>query len=283
MKKEYRGYPVLSTGEARMVPPDDHYPDCLCLLMLTEQRFYVLEDNYDGSYTEHFSIPRKRIKNMTILSNEKDGVMDNNIFKVVLGVIAFFFGILWIGLIRSIVEMTIYSETGYGIRISDDIWTDALVFSESDDKQKQILSGIITEGFDFEYEKGYNYTFKAKKVWMREPPQDVSSIKYIFIGPLSKKKSITKDSQETIELFVSSKTVKFTPSYPHEYENGEPKIYDALLVTETGTNNYLALKEIEGFNFESDYEYTLSVKKETKAEPYSIRYILLNIKTKQKK
>jgi hypothetical protein len=45
----------------------------------------------------------------------------------------------------------------------------------------------------------------------------------------------------------------------------------------------MALKNIEGFDFEEGYEYILNVKKMTQAEPYSIRYILLNIKSKTPK
>ena len=40
---------------------------------------------------------------------------------------------------------------------------------------------------------------------------------------------------------------------------------------------------IEGFDFESDYEYILSVKKITQADPYLLRYVLLDIKNKHKK
>jgi hypothetical protein len=182
------------------------------------------------------------------------------------------------------VVMTIYPETGYGTGIMSDIWTQPLIFSESDDNRKRILVDIITDGFNFEYERGYIFTILAKKIWMHEPPQDVSSIKYSFISLISKKKVITKDSAENIELFVSSETVKFTPRYPSEYETNEsPRIYNALYVKKTGTYDWMALKNIEGFDFEEGYEYILNVKKMTQAEPYSIRYILLNIKSKTPK
>jgi len=181
------------------------------------------------------------------------------------------------------VEMTVYPETGYGMVILSDIWTDVLVFSESDNNQKQTLCNIITEGFDFEYERGYEYTFKAKKVWMRNPPMDVSSIKYEFVGSLTKKKVIIENSEEEIELFVSSELVQYGPNFPIEYENERPKVYDALLVKDTNSNNWSVLKEIEGFNYESGYEYTLSVKKIIYAEPYMTRYILLDTKSKQKR
>ena len=53
----YRDEPVLGTLACRLVPPDKHYPDCQCKVILTELNLYVLEDNYDGTYIEHFTIP----------------------------------------------------------------------------------------------------------------------------------------------------------------------------------------------------------------------------------
>jgi len=183
---------------------------------------------------------------------------------------------------EKIVEMTIYPETVYGASIMSDILTQPVVFSESDDNQKRMLVDIITEGFD--YERGYEYTLKVKKVWMHDPPQDVSQIKYVFIELLSKEKVITENSEKNIELFVSSETVKFTPKYPPEYVASEtPKIYNALHVKETETNNWMALTEIEGFDFEEGYEYVLNIKKVIQAEPYSVKYILLNIISRNKK
>ncbi len=95
---------------------------------------------------------------------------------------------------------------------------------------------------------------------------------------------ITEDSEKNIELFVSSETVRFTPKYPSEYEEGgSPKIYDALYVKETGTDNWMALTNIEGFDFEKGFEYVLNVKKVTHAEPYSVKYVLLNVLSKNRK
>jgi hypothetical protein len=185
---------------------------------------------------------------------------------------------------EKIVEMTIYPETGYGASVLSDVWTQPLLFSDSEDDQTQMLVDIITEGFDFEYERGYEYQLKVKKVWMHDPPQDVSSIKYVFIELLSKTKTITEDSEENIELFVSPQTIKFTPKYPSEYEDDQtPKIYDALHVKETGSENWMALPEIEGFDFEENYEYVLDVKKVTQADPYSVTYTLEDIISKTEK
>lgn len=186
---------------------------------------------------------------------------------------------------EKIVEMTIYPETGYGGSIMSDTWTQPLIFSDSDDSRKCMLVDMITEGFDIDYERGYKFTLLAKKVWMHEPPQDVSSIKYVFIELLAKEKVITEDSEENMEVFVSSKTVRFTPKFPDEYEGNEssPKIYNALQVKKTGTDHWMALTGIEGFDFEEGFEYVLNVKKILQANPYSVKYILLNIVSKNEK
>ena len=185
------------------------------------------------------------------------------------------------------VEMTLYPETGYGASIMSDVLTEPIQFSDNDENKKQLLTDIITDGFDFNYERGYEYTLKVKKVWMQNPPQDVSSVKYVFIELLTKKKVITSDSEKIIELFVSSQTVRFTPKYPGEYEKvagiETPKIYDALHVKENGTDNWMALTKIEGFDYIKGYEYILNAKKITQADPYLVRYVLLDIISKKEK
>jgi hypothetical protein len=180
------------------------------------------------------------------------------------------------------VVVTIYPETGYGAGVMSDIWTQPLVFSDNDDNQKHLLMNIIFEGLNINYERGYQYTFTATKVWMHTPPQDVSYIKFVCSGPVSKEKVITKDSEENIELYVYPKAIKYTPAYPVEYEGtgSSPKIYNALLGRVTGTNDFMALVKIEGFDFEEGYEYELNVKKITYADPYSVKYVLVNIKSK---
>lgn len=71
--KEYKGQKIIAQAQARLVPPDDDYPDCMCDLVLTERSFYVLEDNYNKTYTEHFSIPVSCIDEMKILGGSSDG------------------------------------------------------------------------------------------------------------------------------------------------------------------------------------------------------------------
>lgn len=61
---------------ARLVPSTPDYPDCMCDLLLTDSFFYVLEDNYDGTHTEHFAIPLRWIVSVeqeTYTDKETDG------------------------------------------------------------------------------------------------------------------------------------------------------------------------------------------------------------------
>jgi hypothetical protein len=181
------------------------------------------------------------------------------------------------------VEMTMYAEPGYGSGVLSDVFTEQWVFSESDDTQKRQMTDILTEGFDFDRKWGYEYTFTAKKVWMSNPPQDVSSVKYIFAGPLTGKKVITENSEKEVEIFVHPETVKYTPRELYASGNKEGvKVYDALLIRETDADHDVVVTGIDGFDFERGYGYKLSVNKITSAEPYSVRYILLEIKSRQK-
>ncbi len=192
---------------------------------------------------------------------------------------------------EKIVEMTIYPHTGFGANVMSEIWTEPLLFSDSEDSRKRMLVDIIFENSEnFSYERGYEYTLKVKKVWMQEPPQDVSSVKYVFLEMLSKEKVITEDMETSIEVSVSDKPVKFMPRYPTEYEEVEtedgevyeqPKVYDALYMEENDDNSKkLILTEIDGFDYEEGYQYTLSLKKKIQANPYSVDYLLLEILSK---
>lgn len=182
---------------------------------------------------------------------------------------------------EKIVEMTIFPEIGYGASIMSDIWTQALIYSDSDDNQKQMMFDIIIEGIDINYERGHEYKLKAKKIRMSEPPQDVSSIKYILTEIVSKTKTITQTTEEEVELYVAPQTVKFMPKFPTEYNEDEsPKIYNALKTKEENSNEWIILTDIEGFDFEEGFEYQLNVKKITQADPYSLKYALLDIVSK---
>ena len=180
-----------------------------------------------------------------------------------------------------VVELIIYPETSFKGSELSDIWGDALVISDNEDAEKRVLDNI-TEGFDFsDYERGYQYTYKVKKVGMYNPPQDVSSIKYIFMDQLSKKKVITENSEKDIQLYVLPQKVEYSPwIVKKDIANGTSQKYDALHVKNEKTGDWMALIEIEGFDFEEGYEYVINVSEMTQANPYSKKYTLLDIVSK---
>ena len=184
---------------------------------------------------------------------------------------------------EKIVEMTVYPETRYSGNVLSDIWSDVLIISDSDDTEKRELSGNITEGLDYDdYEKGYEYKYKVKKVWMHNPPQDVSSIKYIFLELLSKKRVITENSEKDMRLYVLPQRVEYRPRISTEYVDGMLQSYNALHVKDESTGYWMALIDIKGFDFEAGNEYVINVKEVTQADPYSQRYTLLDVVSKEK-
>ena len=180
------------------------------------------------------------------------------------------------------VELTIHPETKFSRSELSDTWSDALVISDNEDKEQRALSATITEGLDYnDYERGYEYKYKVKKVWMQNPPQDVSSIKYIFLELLSKKKVITENSEKDIQLYVLPQRAEYTPRFLKDGVEDEPQRNDAMLAENMSNKEWMALIDIEGFDFEAGYEYVINVKEITIAEPYSKSYSLVNVVSKE--
>jgi len=176
------------------------------------------------------------------------------------------------GDVQKIVEMTVYPETGFGgYFFSTDVYGEFLLFSESDNQEKRILTNGDNFSDNFNYEKGYEYKLEAKKTFLENPPQDGSSITFEYVKTISKKKVIIQNSEQEIEMEVSPKKVGFIPRHS---QNG---IQQALFVKENGENNMKPLLVIEGFNYEEGYKYKLNVKKIIQAEPYSVKYVLVDI------
>ncbi|WP_172914556.1 hypothetical protein [Capnocytophaga canis] len=206
-------------------------------------------------------------------------------------ILVFLLNFVWVGCLKNeaedvetIVELTIYPQTQSGKHVLSDIWTEAIVYSDNEDNRKQDAFHTIIEGKDkLSYERGFQYTFKAKKTWMKKnPPQDVIPIKYELLELLKKEKIITQDTSEEIELAVNPQKVKFYKSYPIELDaNGKPVLYDALFCLDNQTKKPVILQEIKNFEFETGYHYLLKVNKLTKATPFSVSYELIEIKSKK--
>lgn len=175
------------------------------------------------------------------------------------------------GDVRKIVEMTVYPETGYNVYfMSDNVYGEFLLFSESDNQEKRLLTSGESIYDNLEYEKGYEYKIEAKKIFLKNPPQDGSSVEFEFIKTLSKKKAITQNNELRIEMEVGPTKVGFISLSQNEPQQG-------LLVKENGEIKMKPLLGIEEFNYEEGYKYKLSVKKIIQAEPYSVKYILVDI------
>ncbi len=183
------------------------------------------------------------------------------------------------------VIVTIYEETGFGASVMSTVLTEPLMFSDTDNNEVRILMDIITEGLNLynDYERGYRYKYRARKIWMDPPPMDVSNIKYDILDLVSKEKIITQERVVDLTLDVSSSTIKFSPRFPYVYEDdGSLKVYDALYVNIEGTNEWRGIIEIEGFEFEEGYEYKLKVQETIKVDPYSRSYSLVEVISKEK-
>lgn len=72
MGSEYRGQKVIATYQARMIPPNNSYPDCVCMIVLTQQHLYVLEDNFDGTCEIHFDFVVREIDDVEIELHGKE-------------------------------------------------------------------------------------------------------------------------------------------------------------------------------------------------------------------
>ena len=180
------------------------------------------------------------------------------------------------------VELTIHPETKINRSELSNTWSDALVISESDNQEQRALYATITEGLDYnnDYERGYEYKYKVEKVWMQDPPLDVSSVKYRFLKLLSKKKVITENSEKNIQLYVLPQKVEYVPRFYKDDITGVAQRNSAMLAKNMSSEEWIALFEIEGFDFDAGYVYVVNVKELTIAEPYSKSYSLVDVVSK---
>ena len=60
----YKGEELLICMSARIHPADKTIPDCKCILGLSERHLFVIEDNYDGTYTDYYYINVRQIEDV---------------------------------------------------------------------------------------------------------------------------------------------------------------------------------------------------------------------------
>lgn len=183
---------------------------------------------------------------------------------------------------QSSVEITIYPETAVRGGFLSNIWSDYLVYSDNGGRDKNIMYQIIVDGLDFDYQRGYEYKFKAKKILMSNPPMDVANVKYSIQKLVSTKKVITEQSDEIFEVTIGPRLVKYIPNYPIKYDDSGASIQlNVMLAFQADKKESLVLENIDGFEYEEGYEYVLDVKRTTYPEPYSVKYELVELKSKK--
>lgn len=180
------------------------------------------------------------------------------------------------GDVQKTIEMTIYSDTGFsGYILSENLYGEFLLFSEGDNNNQNVLTSGGNSFSDFDYEKGYQYKIKARKTTLANPPQDGSSVEYEYLETISKKKVVTENSEQQIEIEVEPKKVRYITRLGNGTE-------EAFFIKENGGINSKPLLEIENFDYEEGNRYKLKVKKLIQAEPYAVKYVLIEVLLKQK-
>ena len=64
---DYKGENIMATVSGKLNSYEKTIPDCECNIYLTDMHIFVAEDNYDGTYTDHYIFP---------ISNVVDVLMD---------------------------------------------------------------------------------------------------------------------------------------------------------------------------------------------------------------
>ena len=62
----YKDEEVLASIEAQIHPMDNSVPDCRCVIRLTSMHVYVSEDNFDGTFTDHYVLDNMKIDEILI-------------------------------------------------------------------------------------------------------------------------------------------------------------------------------------------------------------------------
>ncbi len=75
---EYHGETVLASVHAKLISYDENIPDCMCNVYLTDGHIFVLEDNYDGTYTDHVILDKTSVRDVLIEDPYRKSFNDND-------------------------------------------------------------------------------------------------------------------------------------------------------------------------------------------------------------
>ena len=74
----YKDEEVIECMEARIHPTDNRVPDCICMIRITPGHIFVSEDNYDGTYVDHYVIELGQIDELKISSPYRNSLDSGN-------------------------------------------------------------------------------------------------------------------------------------------------------------------------------------------------------------
>lgn len=77
----YNDEEIIGELYCRIDTYDKTIPDCMCALVMTTENVYAIEDNYDGTYTEHIKIAMKNVNDIVIDKPFADTLGKYHIFR----------------------------------------------------------------------------------------------------------------------------------------------------------------------------------------------------------
>lgn len=75
---KYREEEVKAKLEGKLCSYDKSVPDCVCAIYLTESHIFVSENNYDGTYKDHYVFPLSCVKDVLMEQPYKKSISDKN-------------------------------------------------------------------------------------------------------------------------------------------------------------------------------------------------------------
>lgn len=82
---EYKGEKTVTQLTARLIPPNENYSDCRCELVLTKGHLFILEDNFDDTWTEHFVFPIEQIESIEAQKDTQRSKSNNSATRNAIG------------------------------------------------------------------------------------------------------------------------------------------------------------------------------------------------------
>jgi hypothetical protein len=70
----YKSEEVIESLSARIHPTDNRVPECRCYIRLTTGHIFISEDNYDGTYEDHYILDVAQIDDIKISEPYKTSI-----------------------------------------------------------------------------------------------------------------------------------------------------------------------------------------------------------------